>query len=70
MNTMSRNVEKRCLSGEADHCSHVLGYCINHRAILCQWVVDGENRFFSCSFFRSKERSECKFRKTEVAGSL
>lgn len=40
MNAMSRNVENGSLSGEAEHWSRVLGYCINHRAALSMGRTD------------------------------
>lgn len=64
---MSRNVEKGSLNREAECCSHVLGYCTNHRATLS---MERKSRFFSSCLFRSKERGECRFRKAEVAGPL
>lgn len=54
---MSRNIEKESLNGEAEHRSHVPGYCTNHRAPL---LMERRSRFFSSYFFRSRERGECR----------
>lgn len=67
MNTMSRNIEKGSLNGEAEHRSRILGYFTNRRATLS---VERKSKFFSSCFLRCKERGECRFRKGQVTGPL